>query len=111
MSLMLLIFYRDGRPLYGNGFCGQATLKNFWWPLAERLSLPTLQRLEILHITELTEAQQLVAELRLVEKGFRSPDQLGEPEWAPYILATLDRLLPVLDATLAEWEQVDHISL
>ena len=108
---MLLIKYRDGRPDYANGFCGQATLRDFWWPLAERLSLPTLQRLEILSITELAEAQQLVAELRLVEAGLRSPDQLGVPDWAPYILATLDRLLPVLETTLTEWEQVEYISL
>ena len=111
MSLSVLIRYRDGRPDYHNGFCHQSTLREFWWPLAERLSLPTLQRLEVLHVTQRVEALQLVSELRRVAEGFRSPGQLGEPKWASYILETLDRLIPVFEATLTEWEQVEYISL
>ena len=68
MSLDVCIKYKDAsRPEYRHPFCFQSTLRNYWWPLAEKHGLETLQRLECLLIRDRAEAEQLVRELRVVE--------------------------------------------
>ena len=111
MALDVLIRYRDGRPDYWSPFCHQSTLRNFWWPLAKRYQLTFLERLEVLHIKERIEAEQLLTEFKVVQSGVRTEDQMGEPKYADSILETLDRLLPVIQSAIDEWEKVDYISL
>ena len=105
MSLSVLIKYKDpSRPDYFNGVCPQSVLRDFWWPTAERLHLPTLERLEVLSITERSQAEALVRELRTVQTRLQAPDHLGEP---PKLVAhVLERLLVLLPVSIAHRREV-----
>ena len=113
MSLDVCIKYKDAsRPEYRHPFCFQSTLLKYWWPIAEKHRLETLQRLECLFIEERAEAEQLVRELRVVENLLKSPDHGGVPERAAeYMLGRLAILLPVFDGAIAEWDNVKELSI
>lgn len=113
MSLDVCIKYKDSsRPEYWHPFCFQSTLRDYWWPIAEKHRLETLQRLECLFIEDRAEAEQLVRELRFVENLLKTSDRGGVPERAAeYMLERLATLLPVFDDALAEWENVKELSI
>ena len=113
MSLDVCIKYKDpARPEYWHPFCFQSTLLKYWWPLAGKHGLQTLQRLECLFIEDRAEAEQLVRELRFVENLLKSPGRGGVPERAAdYMLDRLAVLLPVFDHALAEWDHVKELSI
>ena len=113
MSLDVCIKYKDpSRPEYWYPFCPQSVLREQWWPLAEVHGLAQLQRLECLFIEDRAEAEQLVRELRFVENLLKTSDRGGVPEGtATHMLDRLAIVLPVMDAALADWDQVEELSI
>ena len=113
MSLDVSIKYKDAsRPEYRQPFSFQSTLENFWWPTAKKHKLETLQRLESLFIEDRPEAEQFVRELRFVENLLKAPDRGGASDrMADYLLDQLALLLPVFDQALAEWDNVEELSI
>lgn len=105
MSLSLIINYKNGESLI-HPFSFQSVLHERWWPLAEQLNLPTLQRLEILRITDSEEAERFVAELRIIEQYLKRPGNADD-----YMLTRISELLPIMERAIAEWGQVAAVSV
>lgn len=107
MTVSIMIEYKDpAREDLHHPFSFQQVMRDFWWPIAEQLNLPTLQRLEILWITERTEAELFVAELRVVEQHLRQTGQENE-----YVLRRIGEVIPLMERAFAEWDQIEGISI
>lgn len=113
MGLDLTITYKDPRlPPLSVFFCNQRVLRDVWRPLAKKLKLPLLQRLECLFLRTKSEAEQLLLELRVVEERLDDPKSCGiDDATADYLLEGLDKCLPLLDETVAHWQEVRELSL
>ena len=113
MSLDLMIEYKDAnREAYYHPFSFQRVLRECWWPLAERLGLETLQRMECLFITDRQEAEQLLGEFRVVQRRLQQPSQTDvPPDDAAYMLQRLGEILPAVEQAIANWDQVKELSL
>jgi hypothetical protein len=84
----------------------------YWWPLAKKLRLDTLARIESLIIEDCDEAGKLVRELRVVEDLLRTPGQADVPaEDAEYMLLRIGQVAPLIEAAIAEWDAVECLSL
>src|SRR5262245_58519563 len=106
MAVSVTIEYKDpAREALDHPFSRQSVMREFWWPIADRLQLPTLQRLETLWITERDEAERLVAELRVVEQHLRQHDAGNE-----YVLTRIGQVVPLMEQAIAEWHQVAGVS-
>lgn len=113
MAIDLFVEYKDEAREAGYfPFAFQRYARAYWWPIAERLGLERLQRLECLVIHDLAEAEALVAEIqafgRYVEAAPRSEIA---PEHRAYLLERIEQVVPFLRDVIAEWDQVDHIWL
>jgi len=107
MSVSVMIEYKNpAREALHHPFSFQSVMREFWWPIAEQLGLPTLQRLEVLWITEREEAERFVAELRVVEEYVRQPGRGDE-----YVLTRIGQVVPIMERAIAEWDQVAGVSI
>jgi hypothetical protein len=113
MALELLITFRDPkRSNVFHPFSFQEVLRRAWWPLAERLHLPLLQRLETLDIRDRLEAEALVRELGVARQALGRPEAAGisEPD-AAYMLKRIDQVEPLIRRAIGDWDDVESISL
>jgi len=113
MSIDLVIEYKDpDRKAFYHPFSAQQVLRECWWPLAERLGLETLGRMEDLFITDRAEAELLLAEFRVVQNRLQQPGQTEvPPDDAAYMLLRLGMILPAIEQAITEWDQVKELSL
>jgi hypothetical protein len=113
MALELLITFRDPkRKSVFHPFCFQVVLYRSWWPLARRLGLPLLQRLETLDIRDRVEAEALVRELGIAREALTTPAALDiAQEEADYMLKRIDQVVPLIRDAIRDWDYVDCISL
>jgi hypothetical protein len=113
MALSVTIKYKDSaREPLDRPFCVQRVAREFWWPIADRLHLPTLQRLECLFITDRVEAERLVAELRTVEQHLRAAEQvIAPPDTTKYVLTRIGQVVPLVEQAILEWDQVAEITI
>jgi hypothetical protein len=107
MAVSVMIEYKDpAREALHHPFSFQSVMHGFWWPIAEKLQLPTLQRLEVLWITEREEAERFVAELRVVEEYLHRTGSDNE-----YVLTRIGEVVPIMEQAIAEWDQVAGVSI
>ena len=113
MALELLITFRDPtRKSVFHPFCLQVVLRRSWWPLAQRLGLPLLQRLETLDIRDKVEAEALVRELGIAREALTRPAAVDiAQEEANYMVLRIDQVVPSIQDAIRDWDHVDHISL
>jgi hypothetical protein len=113
MALSVTIKYKDAtREPIDRPFCFQRVAQEFWWPIADRLNLPTLQRLECLFISDRAEAEQLVAELKTVERYLRESEQaIAPPDTAEYVLTRIGQVVRLVEQAIREWDQVAEITI
>jgi len=104
MSLDLLIDYHNpARESFWHPFSVQSVLRECWWPLAEKLELAMLQRLECLWINEVWEAKQFVSELRIVQQHLQQSGPSDVPtRYVAYMLERIDTLLPFIEHAISE---------
>ena len=113
MSLALSIDYSDpsSERVY-HPFAFQNVLRRSWWPLAKRLNLPLLQKLECLIIKQRNEAEELVAEFQAVKLALQTPETAGvDIDDASYMLKRISQVEPLIQRAIQNWEKVDCISL
>jgi hypothetical protein len=113
MALELLITFRDPkRKSVFHPFSYQEVLRRAWWPLAQRLGLPLLQRLETLDIRDRVEAEALVQEFGIAREALTRPAALDITEQdAAYMLKRLGEVEPLIRDAVRDWDYVDNISL
>ena len=113
MALALLITFRDPkRNKVFHPFSVQEVLRRAWWPLAERLRLPLLQRLETLDIRDRVEAEALIREIGIACEALTRPAALDISEGdAAYMLKRMDQIEPLIRDAVRDWDYVDSISL
>lgn len=110
MSTSLVIEYKDpARPEIHHPFSFQSVIVDHWWPLATQLNLPTLQRLERLHITDVEEARDLARELVAARSYLeRHAEEISA---ASYMRERVSQILPLIQSAVDEWDAVDNITL
>jgi len=113
MALELLITFRDQtRNQVFHPFCFQEVLRRAWWPLAVRLRLLLLQRLETLDIRERPEAEALVHELEVARQALARPEAVDIAEQdAAYMLKRIPQVEPLIQQAIRDWDYVESISL
>jgi hypothetical protein len=113
MSLDLRIEFKDpARQAYNHPFSAQRVVRECWRPLAKRLDLPTLLRMEDLWISDRAEAEQLLADVRCVQNHLLKHSQIDvQPADAEYMLGRLRTILPAIEQAITEWEQIKELSL
>jgi hypothetical protein len=110
MALELLITFRDPkRKSVFHPFCFQVVLYKARWPLAKRLGLPLLQRLETLDIRDKVEAEALVQELGIAREALTRPAAVDIEQ--VYMLKRIDQVVPLIQDAVRDWDYVDSISL
>jgi hypothetical protein len=112
MALELLITFRDKRKSVFHPFSFQVVLRGAWWPLAQRLALPLLQRLETLDIRDRLEAEALVHELGIAREALARPEAVGiSDQDAAYMRKRIGEVEPLIQAAIRDWDYVESISL
>ena len=113
MSLSLHIVFNDPkRAQVYHPLAFQEVLRRSWWPLAQRLGLPLLQKLECLFISTRQEAESILREFEVVRGALGQPDHGGISQGdAAYMLRRLSEVEPLIMEAVQEWDHVDHLSL
>jgi len=113
MALELLITFRDPeRKAIFHPFSFQEVLRRAWWPLAERLRLTLLQRLETLDIRDRLEAEALIHELGIAREALARPEAAGiSDQDAAYMRKRIDQVEPLIQGAIRDWDYVESISL
>jgi hypothetical protein len=113
MSLDAYIDYKDpSRPTWTHPFCFQSVLRDYWWPLARKHQLQTLERLETLFVYDRDEAEQVIREFRVLENLLRQPDRAGVPEGVDeYMLERLAIVVKAFEGAVAEWDNVRCLAI
>jgi hypothetical protein len=113
VSLDVGIQYKNpSRPDWSYPFCPQSVLRDYWWPLARKHGLHTLERLECLCIEDQDEAEQMMREFRVLERVLRGQDHGGVPERIAHgMLERLAIALTAFESALAEWDAVKMLYL
>ena len=113
MALALQITFKDPeREHVYHPFSFEDVLRRCWWPIAQRLGLPHLQRLECLEIREQQEAESLLGELETVRNALESSDQDGiSRDEAAYMLRRIGEVEPLIREAVREWKGVESLSM
>lgn len=113
MAIDLVVKYRD--PNREDGyfpFAFQRYARLYWWPIAERFGLEKLQQLEFLEIRCEIEVDELIDEIRCVGEyvAMAKPEEVPDDHRA-YLLERIEKVIPFLEATRAEWHAIDHMHM
>jgi hypothetical protein len=110
MAASLLITYKDGsRQALHHPFSFQTVVNESWVPLAKRENLSLLVYVGDLWIRRREDAEQLLAELRQAETRLTAAPQSVKS--GSYMLSRLSQVIPLVEKAVAEWDEVEDLSL
>ncbi len=111
--LSLTIQYRDpNRPDTRLPPTLQHALEMYWQRLAENLQLGMLSKVGNLFIHDRAEAQELLAELKILDAFLEHSDQTDVTELVShYMRVRISQIAPLVEAAILEWDAVECLSI
>lgn len=110
MAASLVITYKDGaRKALHHPFSFQTVVDESWIPLARQEKLSLLSYVGDLWIRRREDGEQLLTELRTAEACLSAAPQSVKS--SAYMLSRLSEIIPLIERAVAEWDEVEDLSL